>query len=102
MKLPDDFPQTRVIAVAPEDRTERKIRMYTTPWCSDCWRAKQLLKRHGVEFEEINIEETPGAAEFVMSVNGGKRRVPTFEFEGRVFSSSPFNPTQLKHELGID
>ena len=39
------------------------IRMYTTHWCPDCLRAKQFLRDHGLEFEEINIEESPGAVE---------------------------------------
>jgi mycoredoxin len=80
---------------------ERKIRMYTTGWCPDCWRAKQFLKRHGLEFEEINIEEVPKAAEFIMKANGGKRRVPTFEMDGRVFNCSPYDPSILKRELNI-
>ena len=78
-----------------------KVRIYTTRWCSDCWRAKQFLKRHGLNFEEINIEEVPEAAEFLTSVSGGKRRVPTFEMEGRVFYFSPFDPVLLGRELGI-
>ena len=80
---------------------ERKVRMYTTRWCPDCWRAKQFLQRHGFEFEEINIEKVPQAAGFIMRVNGGKRRVTTFEIEGRTFNCSPFDPSRLKHELGI-
>ncbi|MEJ2010043.1 MAG: glutaredoxin family protein [Acidobacteriota bacterium] len=75
------------------------IRIYTTPWCPDCWRAKQFLNRHGLQFEEINIEEIPGAAEFVEKANEGKRRVPTFEMEGRVFHCSPYDPVRLKSEL---
>lgn len=80
---------------------ERKIRMYTTRWCPDCWRAKQFLKRLGLDFEEINIEEVPDAAEFIMSVNGGRRRVPTFELDGRTFNCSPFDPSLLSRELEI-
>jgi mycoredoxin len=80
---------------------DRKIRMYTTRWCPDCWRAKQFLKRQGLEFEEVNIEDAPKAAEFIMSVNGGMRRAPTFEMEGRTFNCSPFDPSRLKRELGI-
>lgn len=80
---------------------DRKIRMYTTSWCPDCWRAKQFLKRQGLEVEEINIEDVPHAAEFIMSVNEGKRRVPTFEIGGRTFNCSPFDPSRLMRELGI-
>lgn len=80
---------------------DRKIRMYTTRWCPDCWRAKQFLKRYGLDFEEINIEKVPKAAEFIMRVNGGRRRVPTFELDARIFDCSPFDSSKLKRELGI-
>ena len=77
------------------------IKMYTTTWCSDCRNAKRYLHQKNVEFEEINIETTPGAAEYVMSVNNGKRKVPTFEIEGRVFDLSPYDERKLRTELGL-
>jgi len=77
------------------------IRMYTTQWCCDCFRAKSFLKQHQVPFEEIQLETTPGAAEFVIRANDGKRRVPTFEVAGRTFHCSPYDPGKLSRELGI-
>jgi mycoredoxin len=77
------------------------IRMYTTRWCPDCQRAKRFLTQHGLSFEEINIEEVLGAADHIMAVNGGKRRVPTFEVDGRVFHCSPYDPEKLRRELGL-
>ncbi len=76
--------------------------MYTTGWCPDCRRAKAFLKERGVAFEEVNIEETEGAAEAVVANNGGKRKVPTFEVEGRFFACSPFDPQLLRRELNLD
>jgi mycoredoxin len=76
--------------------------MYTTTSCSDCRNAKRFLAERGISYEEINIEETPGAAEHVMSVNKGKRKVPTFDVEGRVFDLSPYSEKKLKEELGLD
>ena len=78
------------------------IRMYTTLWCPDCYRAKSFLKSRGISFEEIRIEDVEGAAEFVIAANHGKRRVPTFEVNGRTFHCSPFDPHQLSRELGLD
>lgn len=78
------------------------IRMYTTMWCPDCYRAKTFLKSRGVAFEEIRIEDVEGAAEFVIAANEGKRRVPTFEVNGRTFPCSPFDPQLLSRELGLD
>jgi mycoredoxin len=79
----------------------RTIRMYTTDFCGDCRRAKWFLKTHQIAYEEIRIEHTPGAAEFVIRANQGKRRVPTFEIDGRTFHCSPFDPDKLTHELGL-
>jgi mycoredoxin len=78
-----------------------KIKMYTTQWCGDCRTAKRYLRELGVEYDEINIEESEGAAEFVMRANDGKRKVPTFEVEGRTFNLSPFDAKKLKTELGL-
>jgi mycoredoxin len=77
------------------------IKMYTTTWCPDCKNAKRFLSNKGYAFEEINIEETPGAAEYVMSVNNGKRKVPTFEVDGRAFDLSPYDERKLRTELGL-
>ena len=79
----------------------QRIRMYTTQFCCDCFRAKSFLKERRVSFEEVNIEETPGAADFVIRDNHGKRRVPTFEVDGRTFHCSPYDPAKLTRELGL-
>lgn len=78
------------------------IKMYTTRWCGDCRNAKRFLNERGVAYEEVDVEETEGAAEYVMSLNGGRRKVPTFEVDGRVFSLSPYDERKLKTELGLE
>ncbi|HEY0080804.1 MAG TPA: glutaredoxin family protein [Pyrinomonadaceae bacterium] len=77
------------------------IRMYTTTWCGDCRRAKRFLSEHGLAYEEIDIEQHEGAAERVMSLNEGKRKVPTFEIDGRAFNLSPYDERKLRAELGL-
>jgi mycoredoxin len=59
------------------------------------------MKEQGIAYEEIDIEQTEGAAEYVMSINDGKRKVPTFELDGRVFNLSPFNERKFREELGL-
>jgi mycoredoxin len=56
------------------------LTMYTTPWCGFCKRLKRQLAADGIEMDEIDIEQDPAAAEFVMSVNGGNQTVPTVVF----------------------
>lgn len=77
------------------------IVMYTANWCPDCWRAKWFMRERGVQFREVNIEKDPSAEGTVIAANNGKRKVPTFEVNGRYFACSPFNAAVLANELGI-
>jgi mycoredoxin len=77
------------------------ITIYSTTWCPDCRRAKDFLKRRGVEFEEVNIEVDPDGEDIVIAANQGKRRVPTIKVGDRFFACSPFNAEQLAEELQI-
>jgi mycoredoxin len=56
------------------------LTMYTTTWCAFCKRLKRQLAADGIEMTEVDIEQEPAAAEFVMSVNGGFQTVPTVVF----------------------
>lgn len=69
--------------------------MYTTSWCPDCHAAKRALTNKGIAFVEINIEQDEQAAEYVMSVNGGKRSVPTLVSGDVARSLSGFRPQKL-------
>jgi len=75
--------------------------MYSTSWCPDCVRAKRFLRERKIEFREVNVDEDPDAEDLVMCVNDGRRKVPTFEVDGRYFSVSPFDPYKLSSELNI-
>lgn len=75
------------------------IKVYTTPWCPDCRLAKQFLAEWNIQYEEINIDENPDAAQHVIELNNGKRKVPTFELEGYSFACSPFNVDVLRQGL---
>jgi mycoredoxin len=65
------------------------ITMYSTTWCGYCKRLKSALDREGVLFKEVNIEEDPEAAAFVMGVNGGNMTVPTVQFEDGTALTNP-------------
>ena len=56
------------------------IVMYTTEWCPDCWRAKQVMGSMKVNYEEINISDDEDAIELVIRLNNGNRSVPTIVF----------------------
>ena len=56
--------------------------VYSSPWCPDCRTAKRFLEKHGIPYQEINIQATPGAAEEVIR-RTGKRAVPQFVIDGQ-------------------
>jgi mycoredoxin len=58
----------------------RSIKMYVTPWCGDCRRARHWFDAHGISYDAINIEKDEQATAYVMQVNGGMRSVPTIVF----------------------
>ena len=54
----------------------KPVRMYTTPICPYCVRAKSLLKKKGVEVEEIDVMMDMGARQEMEANTGGARSVP--------------------------
>jgi glutaredoxin 3 len=52
-----------------------KITIYTTPYCPYCHAAKALLKRKGVAFEEIDVQD-PDLRQQMMVRSNGRRTVP--------------------------
>jgi glutaredoxin 3 len=54
----------------------KTVRLYTTPFCPYCARAKSLLKKKGAEFVEIDIFMDDGAREEMQANSGGARTVP--------------------------
>ena len=53
-----------------------KVKIYTTPICPYCVRAKSLLKKKGAEFEEIDVFMDSGARQEMESKSNGRRTVP--------------------------
>jgi mycoredoxin len=54
--------------------------IYTASWCGPCARLKSRLTERSIAFDEIDVEQDPSAAEWVVSVNGGNQTVPTVRF----------------------
>jgi mycoredoxin len=74
------------------------VTMYSTPWCGYCMRLKGQMDREGIDYEVVDIEQHPEAAEIVERVNGGNQTVPTVVFED---GSAQTNPSiaQIKDKL---
>jgi glutaredoxin len=65
--------------------------LYSAAWCRDCREAKRFLAQHSIPYQEIDIENTPGAAEQVIA-NVGKRAIPQFVLDGKWIQ--PYRPGQ--------
>jgi mycoredoxin len=65
------------------------LTVYSASWCRDCREAKRFLDKHKIAFKEIDIENTPGAADEVIS-NVGKRAIPQFVVDGKWIQ--PYKP----------
>ena len=60
------------------------IVMYCTSWCPACRRARAWFQARGLQFTEVDIDATPGAADQVRKWANGTRSTPTFDIDGTV------------------
>ena len=44
--------------------------MYTTGWCGFCFRARALLERRGIEYDEISLDGDPEFRERLLELTG--------------------------------
>lgn len=74
------------------------LTVYSTSWCGYCHRLMTVLKSNGIAYETVDIEHDPEAAEFVSSVNGGNRTVPTVKFSDGSTLTNP-SAAEVKAKL---
>ena len=75
-----------------------KIKVYGTKWCPDCARAKQIFAKNKVEYDWVDIEQDPKAADEVVKINRGNKSVPTIVFPDGSVLVEPSN-SQLEKKL---
>lgn len=78
----------------------RRIKIYTTPICPYCVRAKALLKKKGASFEEIDVFMDHGARE-EMERKSGRCTVPQI-FIGDVHVGGSDDLDALDSEGALD
>ena len=72
------------------------IRMYTTNWCADCFRAKKIFQSMNLTYEEIDITNDEDATELVIRLNNGNRSVPTIVFPDGTILTEPSTVTLVQ------
>lgn len=76
----------------------KQIIFYGANWCPDCRRSKALLDKLGCEYEYIDLEKNPEAAQKVVEINDGYQTIPTIIFPDGKILVEPSNE-QLKAEI---
>jgi glutaredoxin 3 len=54
----------------------KPVKIYTTTYCGFCVRAKDLLKRKGVDFQELDVTNDDTMRAKLVEMSGGQRTVP--------------------------
>ena len=62
----------------------KPVRLYTTPICPYCVRAKSLLKSKGIPFTEIDVTDDAALREKMVEMAGGRRTVPEIFINGKI------------------
>lgn len=54
----------------------KPVKIYTTNYCGYCLRAKDLLKRKGVAYDEVDVTANDELRARLVEMSGGQRTVP--------------------------
>lgn len=60
-----------------------RVEIYTKSYCPFCHRAKALLDRHGVVYEEYDVTSDPEGMSAMRERADGRRTVPQIFIDGR-------------------
>lgn len=60
-----------------------EVTIYSSFLCGFCHRAKQLLKRKGVAFDEIDVMQEPARKQEMIERANGRHTVPQIFINGR-------------------
>jgi glutaredoxin len=82
-----------------EPASETLVKLYCTPWCPACRRARAYLREHEIPFTEINIAHDREAARQVRSWANGNETTPAFQIGERIIIE--FRRAELDELLGI-
>jgi len=65
-----------------------EVELYTTPLCPYCWRAKRLLKKKNVAFNEIDLWREAGRRAEMLERADGRHTVPQIFIDGHGIGGS--------------
>ncbi len=74
------------------------VKVYSTPTCPYCIRAKEYLKSHGIDFEAVDVSANPQGLQEMIRVSG-QMGVPVVVVDGEVIVG--FDPARIGAKLGL-
>lgn len=77
---------------------EKKVKIYSTPFCVYCKMTKDFLKKNNIPYEDFNVSEDEKARE-EMTKKSHQLGVPVIEINGEIFVG--FNRPELERALGL-
>ena len=77
---------------------DKKVKVYSTPTCPFCTRAKQFLKDNNVAFEDIDVSESQEVAQEMID-KSGQMGVPVLDIDGEIIVG--FDKDRITEKLGL-
>ena len=74
-----------------------EVKVYTTPTCPFCKKAKTWLQEHGIDYKEINVLEDEAARDHIVQ-KSGQTGVPQIEIGEKVIVG--FDEEALQEQFG--
>lgn len=76
----------------------KSVKIYSTPSCPWCARAKQFLKDNNIDFQNMDVSSDQKAADEMMQ-KSGQMGVPVLDIDGEIIVG--FDKEKIKLALGI-
>ena len=75
-----------------------KVKIYSTPTCPFCKRAKDFFKKHNIEYEDVNVAENEKARDEMVE-KSGQMSVPVIEVGDKTIVG--FDEQELRKTLKV-
>jgi|TARA_B100002003_G_scaffold234486_1_gene248450 glutaredoxin-like YruB-family protein len=76
-----------------------KVKIYSTPTCPFCIKAKEFFKENNIEFENIDVAGNQEAANEMIE-KSGQMGVPVIDIDGTIIVG--FDQPKVKQALGME
>ncbi len=77
---------------------DKKVRIYSTPTCPYCHKAKAYLDQKGITYEDIDVSVNSEKAEELVNLSG-QMSVPVLDIDGEIIVG--FDKEKIEKALGL-